>query len=49
MSALPLLWAVENIDMKDVYALYASRSGGRERSRWVRVGVAFDNRDVMWS
>jgi hypothetical protein len=31
--------------MKDVYASYESRSDGRERSRWVRVGVAFDNRD----
>jgi hypothetical protein len=31
--------------MKDVYAIYESRSEGRERSRWVRVGVAFDNRD----
>jgi hypothetical protein len=31
--------------MKDVYAIYESRSDGRERSRWVRVGVAFDNRD----
>jgi len=31
--------------MRDVYAIYESRSEGRERSRWVRVGVAFDNRD----
>jgi hypothetical protein len=31
--------------MRDVYAIYESRSDGRERSRWVRVGVAFDNRD----
>ena len=31
--------------MRDVYAIYGSRSDGRERSRWVRVGVAFDNRD----
>ncbi len=31
--------------MKDVYAIYESKSEGRERSRWVRVGVAFDNRD----
>lgn len=30
--------------MKDVYAIYESRDG-RERSRWVRVGVAFDNKD----
>jgi hypothetical protein len=31
--------------MKDVYAIYESKGEGRERSRWVRVGVAFDNRD----
>lgn len=31
--------------MKDVYAIYDSKSEGRDRSRWVRVGVAFDNRD----
>src|SRR4026208_1476334 len=31
--------------MRDVYAIYESRSDGRDRSRWVRVGVAFDNRD----
>jgi hypothetical protein len=31
--------------MKDVYAIYESKSDGRERSRWVRVGVAFENRD----
>ncbi|MET0151436.1 MAG: hypothetical protein ABW298_02350 [Candidatus Binatia bacterium] len=31
--------------MKDVYAIYESKSDGHERSRWVRVGVAFDNRD----
>lgn len=31
--------------MKDVYAIYETRADGRERSRWVRVGVAFDNRD----
>ncbi|MBI2962675.1 MAG: hypothetical protein HYY35_02880 [Deltaproteobacteria bacterium] len=31
--------------MKDVYAIYESKSEGRDRSRWVRVGVAFDNRD----
>ncbi len=31
--------------MKDVYAIYESRNDTRERSRWVRVGVAFENRD----
>ena len=31
--------------MKDVYAIYESKGDGGERSRWVRVGVAFDNRD----
>jgi len=31
--------------MKDVYAIYESKNEGRERSRWVRVGVAFENRD----
>lgn len=31
--------------MKDVYAIYESKADNRERSRWVRVGVAFDNRD----
>jgi DNA relaxase NicK len=31
--------------MKDVYAIYETRSEGSERSRWVRVGVAFDNKD----
>jgi hypothetical protein len=31
--------------MKDVYAIYESRTEGRDRSRWVRVGVAFDNKD----
>jgi len=31
--------------MKDVYAIYESKTEGRERSRWVRVGVAFDNKD----
>jgi hypothetical protein len=31
--------------MKDVYAIYESKTDGRERSRWVKVGVAFDNRD----
>jgi hypothetical protein len=29
--------------MKDVYAIYESKDA--ERSRWVRVGVAFENRD----
>ena len=30
--------------MKDVFAIYESRQPG-ERSRWVRIGVAFDNKD----
>lgn len=30
--------------MKDVFAIYESRQAG-ERSRWVRIGVAFDNKD----
>ena len=31
--------------MKDVYVIYDARNEGRERSRWVRIGVAFDNKD----
>jgi hypothetical protein len=31
--------------MKDVYAIYESKNDGRDRARWVRVGVAFPNRD----
>jgi len=31
--------------MKDVFAIYDSRNDARERSRWVRVGVAFENKD----
>jgi hypothetical protein len=31
--------------VKDVYAIYESKTEGRERSRWVRVGVAFENKD----
>jgi hypothetical protein len=31
--------------MKDVFAIYDGKSEGRDRSRWVRVGVAFENRD----
>ena len=31
--------------MMDVYAIYETKTDGRERSRWVRVGVAFPNRD----
>jgi hypothetical protein len=30
--------------MKDVFAIYESRHAG-DRSRWVRIGVAFDNKD----
>lgn len=31
--------------MKDVFAVYESKTDGRDRSRWVRVGVAFENKD----
>jgi len=31
--------------MKDVFAIYESKTDARERSRWIRVGVAFENRD----
>ena len=31
--------------MKDVYVIYDAKNEGRERSRWVRIGVAFDNKD----
>jgi hypothetical protein len=31
--------------VKDVYAIYESHNDRKERARWVRVGVAFDNRD----
>lgn len=31
--------------MKDVFAIYESKGPPRDRSRWVRVGVAFDDRD----
>ena len=31
--------------MKDVYAIYESHADGRDRARWIRIGVAFDNRD----
>ena len=31
--------------MKDVFAIYESKTDGRDRSRWIRVGVAFENRD----
>ena len=31
--------------MKDVYVIYDAKNDGRERSRWVRIGVAFDNKD----
>ena len=32
--------------MKDVYAIYESKNGEKEqKTRWVRVGVAFDNAD----
>ena len=27
--------------MKDVFAIYETKTEGKERSRWVRVGVAF--------
>jgi hypothetical protein len=31
--------------MKDVFAIYDSKGDAHERSRWVRVGVAFENKD----
>ena len=32
--------------MKDVYAIYEAKNGDKEtKTRWVRVGVAFDNAD----
>ena len=31
--------------MKDVFVIYETTTEGKERSRWVRVGVAFPNRD----
>jgi hypothetical protein len=31
--------------MKDVYAIFETKSEGKDRSRWIRVGVAFDNKD----
>jgi len=31
--------------MKDVYAIYDGKGEGKERSRWVRIGVAFENKD----
>lgn len=32
--------------MKDVYAIYESKNGeDKQRTRWVRVGVAFTNKD----
>jgi hypothetical protein len=31
--------------MKDVFAIYDGKTEGRDRARWVRVGVAFDNKD----
>lgn len=34
--------------MKDVYAVYEAKEG-RDRSRLVRVGVAFENRDGSWN
>jgi hypothetical protein len=32
-------------NVKDVFAIYESKTEGRERSQWVRVGVAFENED----
>jgi hypothetical protein len=33
--------------MKDVYAIYESKNGeNKQRSRWVRIGAAFDNKDA---
>ena len=31
--------------MKDVCAIFEPKNDGRDRARWVRVGVAFPNRD----
>jgi len=31
--------------MMEVYAIYETKDNGRERSRWVCVGVAFENKD----
>jgi len=31
--------------VKDVYVIYDAKADGRERSRWIRIGVAFDNKD----
>jgi hypothetical protein len=31
--------------VKDVYVIYDPKNESRERSRWVRIGVAFDNKD----
>ena len=31
--------------MKDVFAIVETKSEGRDRTRWIRVGVAFDNKD----
>lgn len=31
--------------MKDVYAIYENKNGEGQKTRWVRVGVAFDNVD----
>jgi hypothetical protein len=31
--------------MKDVYAIYESKNDRRDRARWVRIGVSFQNRD----
>lgn len=36
--------------MKDVYAIDEGKNGGeKQRTRWVRVGAAFENKDVMRS
>ena len=34
------LWMVED---------YAAKEGGESRSKWTKVGVAFENRDGSWS
>jgi hypothetical protein len=31
--------------VKDVFAIYETKGDGPARSRWIRVGVAFSNRD----
>ena len=32
--------------MRDVYAIYDGKNNGKERAGWIRVGVAFFDRDA---